>query len=162
MPMMDAYIPEGALHPEAEQQLLADLTDLLLVHEGADPENAFARSIAWIFLNRPAEVFVAGVPARAPHYRMVCAVPEGQFDHERRQAIVAAVTERVLNAEEGAHPRDPSRVWVITSEIPDGTWGGGGRIVSLADIAGLALGDPERGRRHAEHRLGLRREVQQV
>jgi hypothetical protein len=47
------------------------------------------------------------------------------------------------------------RVWVFTPEIPDGTWGGGGRIVNLADIATFSTGDPERGRRYAEERLAL-------
>jgi hypothetical protein len=49
------------------------------------------------------------------------------------------------------------RVWVFTNEVPDGTWGGGGRIVTLADIAGLVLGDPEQGRRYAEATLAARR-----
>ncbi len=153
MPMLDAHIPAGALTPKSEARLLADLTDILLVHEGADPTNAVARAIAWVFLHRPAEVYVAGAPAEAPRYRFVASVPEGQFDAERRQAIVEAVTERVLDAEEGAHPRDPMRVWVFTPEIPDGTWGGGGRIVHLADIAGAVMGDVDAGRRHAEQRL---------
>jgi phenylpyruvate tautomerase PptA (4-oxalocrotonate tautomerase family) len=157
MPMLDAYIPEGALTPEAEKALLSDLTDLLLAHEGADPENPIARSIAWVFLHRPTAVYVAGEPAAEPRYRIVASVPEGQFDPERRQAIVAAVTARVLDAEGDSRPRDPSRVWVFTNEIPDGTWGGAGRIVTLADIATMVTGDPERGRRHAEQRLALSR-----
>jgi phenylpyruvate tautomerase PptA (4-oxalocrotonate tautomerase family) len=157
VPMLDAYIPEGALTPEAEQALLSDLTDLLLVHEGADPGNPVARSIAWVFLHRPAAVYVAGAPAAEPRYRIVASVPEGQFDPERRQAIVSAVTDRVLEAEGDSRPRDPSRVWVFTNEIPDGTWGGAGRIATLADIATLVTGDAERGRRIAEQRLALSR-----
>ena len=39
MPMLDAYIPEGALSEAAEERLLAELTDLLIVNEGADPSN---------------------------------------------------------------------------------------------------------------------------
>jgi hypothetical protein len=46
---------------------------------------------------------------------------------------------------------------VFASEAPDGTWGGGGRIARLADIAGLVLGDPEKGRAYAEKRLAGRR-----
>jgi phenylpyruvate tautomerase PptA (4-oxalocrotonate tautomerase family) len=159
MPMLDAYIPEGALSDEAEKQLLSRLTDLLIRHEGADPANPVVRSIAWVFLHRPEAVFVAGEPAAAPRYRFVASVPEGQFDDERRQAIVEAVTEAVLDAEDGAHPRDPMRVWVFTNEVPEGTWGGGGRIVTLADIAGLALGDADKGREYAERTLGARRGV---
>lgn len=152
MPMLDITIPEGALGPEAEEALLARLTDLLLHHEGADPENPAARSLAWVFLHRPARLFVAGAPATLPHYRVVASVPEGQFDDQRRAAMVAAVTEAVLDAEEGKRPRDPRRVWVFANEIPEGTWGGAGRIHRLADIAGLVLGE-EKGRLYAEARL---------
>jgi phenylpyruvate tautomerase PptA (4-oxalocrotonate tautomerase family) len=159
MPMLDAFIPEGALSAEAEKQLLSNLTDILLRHEGADPSNPAARSIAWVFLHRPASVFVAGEPAEEPRYRIVASVPEGQFDDERRQAIVEAVTEAILDAEDGAYTRNPLRVWVFANEIPDGTWGGGGRIVTLADIVGFVTGDAEQGRQHAEKRLAARRDV---
>jgi phenylpyruvate tautomerase PptA (4-oxalocrotonate tautomerase family) len=156
MPMLDAYIPEGALSAEAEKALMARLTDLLLEHEGADPSNETARSIAWVFLHR-IDVFVAGAPADEPRYRFVPSVPEGQFNPDRRQAIVEAITEAVLDAEEGSRPRDPMRVWVFPTEVPDGTWGGGGRIVTLADIAGLVMGDSEKGREYADRTLGERR-----
>jgi phenylpyruvate tautomerase PptA (4-oxalocrotonate tautomerase family) len=157
MPMLDAFIPEDALTAEAEQQLLSNLTDILLRNEGADPNNPAVRSIAWVFLHRPAKVFVGGEPAAEPRYRIVASVPEGQFDDERREATVAEITAAVLDAEGGAYERDPMRVWVFTSEVPDGTWGGAGRINRLADIAGLAMGDPEKGREYAERRLAERR-----
>ena len=157
MPMLDAHIPEGALSPAAEERLLADLTDLLITHEGADPTNPQVRSIAWLFVHRPAAVYVAGTPADAPRYRFVASVPEGQYDPDRRQAMVASITDAVLDAEDGAHDRDPSRVWVFTPEIPDGTWGALGGIVTLADIATFATGDAERGRAYAEQRLAQRR-----
>jgi phenylpyruvate tautomerase PptA (4-oxalocrotonate tautomerase family) len=156
MPMLDAYIPQGALAPDAEARLLSDLTDKLIVNEGADPTNPAVRSIAWVFLHRPETVFVAGAPADAPRYRFVASVPEGQYDPERRQAMVQDITEAVLDAEQGAYERDPFRVWVFTPEVPEGTWGGGGRVVGLADIATFATGDPERGREYADERLGLR------
>jgi phenylpyruvate tautomerase PptA (4-oxalocrotonate tautomerase family) len=153
MPMLDAHIPAGALEPAAEEALLAKLTDMLIVNEGADPSNPQVRSIAWLFVHRPETVFVAGSRASAPRYRFVASVPEGQYDTERRKAMVRDITEAVLDAVQGAHERDPMRVWVFTPEIPDGTWGGGGRIVTLADIATFSTGDPERGRRYAEERF---------
>jgi phenylpyruvate tautomerase PptA (4-oxalocrotonate tautomerase family) len=157
MPQLDAYIPAGALAPDAERDLIAELTDLLIRHEGADPTNETVRSIAWVFVHRPEEVYVGGRPAAAPRYRFVASVPEGQFNAERRQALTEAITEAVLDAEGGAHPRDPMRVWVFTLEVPEGAWGGGGRVVGLADIAGLALGDPEAGREYAERVFAERR-----
>jgi phenylpyruvate tautomerase PptA (4-oxalocrotonate tautomerase family) len=156
--MLDAYIPEGALPAEAEQHLISRLTDLLLEHEGADPRDPTARSLAWVFVHRPAAVFVAGEPAAAPRYRFVASVPEGQYDDDRRAAIVADVTAAVLDAEDGAHPRDPQRVWVFANEVPDGNWGGGGRVMRLGDIVGHVIGDADAGRRYAEERLAARRE----
>jgi phenylpyruvate tautomerase PptA (4-oxalocrotonate tautomerase family) len=142
MPMLDAYIPAGALAPDAEEQLLARLTDLLIENEGADPSNPKVRSIAWLFVHRPEAVFVAGAPATAPRYRFIASVPEGQYDPDRRKAMVRDITDAVLDAEAGAHERDPGRVWVFTPEVPDGTWGALGRVVTLADIATFATGDP--------------------
>jgi phenylpyruvate tautomerase PptA (4-oxalocrotonate tautomerase family) len=162
MPMLDAFIPEGVLSAEAEKQLLSNLTDILLRNEGADPNNPTVRSIAWIFLHRPAEVFVGGEPAAEPRYRIVASVPEGQFDDERRKSTVEEITAAVLDAEAGAYERDPMRVWVFTNEVPDGTWGGAGRINRLADIAGLALGDLDKGREYAEKRLAERHAAELV
>jgi phenylpyruvate tautomerase PptA (4-oxalocrotonate tautomerase family) len=157
MPMLDAYIPAGALAPEAEEQLLARLTDLLIKNEGADPTNPQVRSIAWVFVHRPEAVFVAGAPAGTPRYRFIASVPEGQYEPERRDAMVREITEAVLDAEAGAYERDPGRVWVFTPEVPEGTWGALGQVVTLADIATFALGDADRGRRYAEERLAGRR-----
>ena len=157
MPQLDAYIPAGALTPDAERDLMAKLTDMLIRNEGADPTNETVRSIAWLFVHRPETVYVAGKPAEAPRYRFIASVPEGQFNPERRQAMVTDITEAVLDAEQGRYDRDPMRVWVFALEVPEGTWGGAGRIVGLADIAGLALGDPEAGREYAERVFAERR-----
>jgi phenylpyruvate tautomerase PptA (4-oxalocrotonate tautomerase family) len=101
-------------------------------------------------------VLHAGEEPVAPHYRVIASVPEGQFDDERRASMVAAVTEAILAAEDGRYDADPLRIWVFANEIPEGTWGGGGRIARLADIAGLVIGDPEQGRAYAERRLAGR------
>jgi phenylpyruvate tautomerase PptA (4-oxalocrotonate tautomerase family) len=154
MPMLDAYIPEGALHPADEKELVAKLTDILLEWEGADPTNPVARSIAWVFLHRPTEVYVAGEVPDEPRYRIVASVPEGQLDAQRRQGMVEAVTKAVLDAEPEGRSSDPFRVWVFASSVPEGTWGGGGRIVSLADIVTFVLdGDAAAGEAHAKRRL---------
>ncbi len=151
MPMLDAYIPEGALSSADEEALLARLTDILLTWEGADPTNAVARSLAWVFLYRPAAVYVAGLPATAPHYRFVATVPEGQLDDARRAGMVAAVTHAVAEVDIGCDTA--ARTWVFTTEVPDGNWGARGEIFTLARIAGTVMGDEAAGAAHAERRL---------
>lgn len=157
MPMLDAYIPDGALSPAAEEKLLGELTDILLRHEGVDPTNLNARALAWVFVHRPAKVWVAGQHATMPHYKFVTSVPEGQFTRERREGMIAAVTTAVLDAEQGVHPRMPQRVWVLTPEVPEGSWGYNGEIYGLAQIAGFVLEDEDRGKAYAEPILAQRR-----
>lgn len=160
MPMLDITIPEGALSQKAEHALMSRLTDLLLEGEGVDHTNPIARSLAWVFLHRPAQMFVAGLPADdLPRYRVVASVPEGKFDDESRNLMVATITEAVLDAEEGARQRDPMRVWVFTREIPEGTWGGNGRINRLADIVGFVRNNVEEGRRYAERIFAKRSQM---
>jgi phenylpyruvate tautomerase PptA (4-oxalocrotonate tautomerase family) len=137
MPLMDVYIPEGALSPDAERELLARATDLLLEHEGIDPANEMARHLSWVFVHRP-EVYVAGAKPRSPRYRFICQVPEGQYNDERRAAMTAGLTQAVADAENGAWPHPEFRVVVFTCEVPEGWWGGAGRILRLADIYELA------------------------
>jgi phenylpyruvate tautomerase PptA (4-oxalocrotonate tautomerase family) len=157
MPQLDAYIPAGSLSPDAERDLFAKVTDLLIRHDGADPTDETVRSIAWVWVHRPEKVYVGGKPAEAPRYRFVASLPEGQFNAERRQAMTEEITEAVLDAEQGTHPRDPMRVWVFTLEVPEGTWGGGGRVMGLGDMAGLGLGDAEAGREYAKRVFAERR-----
>ncbi len=153
MPMIDAFIPENALAPQAEQQLIREVTDLVIKHEVGDLTNERARSAAWLSLHRPA-VFVGGSPAAQPRYRFIVSVPEGQFDAERRQAITGEITAALANAE--GHPLDEvkARVWVILLEIPDGAWGARGRVNRLPDILTSFFG--EQGRALAMERLGKR------
>jgi len=159
--MLDVYIPEGALTTDVEDHLVARLTDLLLAHEGVKPTNPRARALAWVWIHRPARVFVAGAPAHRPRYKLVPQVPEGQYDDERRAAMVADATAAVLDAEEQmGRSRATSMIWVFPTEIPDGTWAGGGQIVRLGDIAGHVLGSPEKGRSYAQQRLAARRHQQ--
>lgn len=153
MPMIDAFIPENALTPRAEQELFSTVTDLVVKHEIGDSSNERARNAAWIFVHRP-KVFVAGAPATAPRYRFIVSVPEGQLDNDRRQAITAEITEAVAKAENGQLEDIKGRVWVITAEVPDGAWGARGRIVRLPDILSSLLG--ENGREAALERLGQR------
>ena len=104
MPQLDAHIPQGALREDAERDLIAKLTDIRIQHEGADTTNETVRSIAWVFVTRPETVYVAGAPADAPRYRFVASVPEGQFNAERRQGIVEAITEAKRPAESKTPP----------------------------------------------------------
>ncbi|HVY43621.1 MAG TPA: Tautomerase enzyme [Hyphomicrobiaceae bacterium] len=155
MPMIDAFIPEGALTPEAEARLLKQLTDILLRAEGFDPSNEIAQSVSVIFVHRPAAVYVGGVQKTLPRYRIIPSVPEGQYSDESRKMLVKEVTEAFVQAEGGAFEDVAPRVWIFPTEVPDGQWGGRGVIRHLPDIQAFIAGEHERT--VGEERLARRR-----
>lgn len=155
MPMIDVTIPEGALKAEAEQRLLKELTDILIRAEGFSPDNKIAQNVTWLFLHRPAAVYVAGARSDTPRYRIVPTVPEGQYTDATREALVKDVTEAVVRADGGKYEDIAPHVWVFPTEVPDGQWGGRGVIRRLPEIQAM-LGAGEGGQRD-HHKVGQER-----
>lgn len=166
MPMLDAFIPEGALEPGSERRLVQNLTNTLLRWEGADPSDErirkHVRSIIWTFVHRP-KLYVGGEESTSeqPRYKFVVSLPEGQFDHASRAGLVAEFTDHVLNAEPAGRDRNPFRIWVFCNDVPEGSWGSGGKMLGLEDISSFVFGDVELGRLHAQTRLAASRAERQ-
>ncbi len=154
MPMLDAFIPEGALAPEAEANLLREITELLVRHEGVDPSNEKAHAVSLVFLHRPI-VYVAGAPATSRRYRFIPSLMEGFYDDERGSAVVRDMTEAVARAEGTTFEDVAPRAWMFPNEIPDGRWGGRGVIMRIGDFLAYAFGEKASAdgvRRFAERR----------
>ncbi|WP_019203571.1 tautomerase family protein [Tsukamurella sp. 1534] len=155
--MIDLNLPADALTPEREQQLVDELTTILVKAEGADPTNPVVRQIAWVVVNHTPIYAGGSLPAK-PHYRVIASVPEGQVNTlDRRQALVADVTAAVVKAEDSDDPDAHHRVWVFPLEIPEGHWGAGGTIMGLADIINTVIGDEETAAEVAERRIAISR-----
>ena len=155
MPMIDALIPENALRPEAEARLLKEMTEILIRAEGYEPDNEIAQSVSFLFLHRPAALLVGGAPSASPRYRIIPSVPEGQYTGAAREALVREITEAIARAEGVTFEQVAPRVWIFPTEIPDGQWGGAGRINRLPDIHARLAG--EHDRKTGEERLARRR-----
>jgi len=143
MPMIDALIPENALTPEAETRLLKEMTDILIRAEGYEADNEVAQRLSFLFLHRPAAVFVGGVQSPSPRYRIIPSVPEGQYTDASRITLVREITEAVARAEGVPLEEVAPRVWVFPTEIPEGQWGAAGGIHRLANIHARIAGEQE-------------------
>jgi len=148
MPMIDLTLPEDALDERARHDLLDELTRALLRWEGVGEGNPMGDAVTWGVIHpvAPGDWHVAHAPAPAdqPRYRVLVTVPEGALDDPKKEGLVAELTRKVLEAE--GSPIDLAsalRVWVFVNEVPDGHWGGAGRIFRLRDIAKMVMGDAE-------------------
>jgi phenylpyruvate tautomerase PptA (4-oxalocrotonate tautomerase family) len=158
MPMIDLTLPEDALDEAARHELLDTLTRTLLKWEGVGEDNPMGDAVTWGVLHPVApgdwHVAHARAPADQPRYRVLVTVPEGALDQPKKEGLVAELTRKVLEAE--GSPLDlPNalRVWVFIHEVPDGHWGGAGRIFRLRDIAKMVMGDAEAVLKETDERL---------
>ena len=155
MPMIDALIPENALTPEAEARLLKEMTDILIRAEGYEPDNEIAQRLSFLFLHRPAAIFVGGAPSTSPRYRITPSVPEGQYTAAARATLVREITAAIARAEGVTFEQIAPRVWIFPTEIPEGQWGAAGAIHTLPDIHARIAG--EHDRQTGRERLARRR-----
>ncbi|WP_446900575.1 tautomerase family protein [Burkholderia sp. YIM B11467] len=160
MPMIDVAIPESALAQPAEAQLMSELTEILIRHEGLDPSDPRVRDVTWIFVHRPAAVYRSGELAPAPIYRIVPTVPEGQYTDAARAGLIADVTAAVARAEGVPLDAIASRVWVLPTEIDDGCWGSRGVVRRLPDIMEYFGGATLRSL--GEQRLAIKRQADAI
>lgn len=141
MPLIDVIYQEGALSPNAQQQLTTTLWEKALRWEGIEVTDA-AASIAWVYLDeRPRRhVGVGGRLATQNIYRINVRVMVGFMDQERIKGMVRELTDAVLQAD--GTPGDDSgpRVFCIVEEVPSGTWSVDGAVwptVFTAEALGL-------------------------
>jgi len=139
MPMIDLPLPDGALDAPTRDRLVDDLLAVLLRWEGA-PDNERSKSLAWAFVHVADSITAASSPSGRHHYRVEVRTPHGALNDVRRAGLVAEVTALVLRAEgTPMSPDDAFRVWVILSEVAEGSWGAEGRIWRFADIVDFVL-----------------------
>ncbi|WP_049572301.1 tautomerase family protein [Nocardiopsis sp. SBT366] len=140
MPMIRLTCPAGALTEQGRADVQRDLAAALLQWEGA-PDTDFFRAQAWSYLEElPAGAQTTSGDAE-PRFLVNVTVPQGALSERRRAGLVQNATRIVLEAA-GLAQDQALRVWVLIHEQPEGTWGAGGSIVRLADLAAMAGGGP--------------------
>src|ERR671918_1486430 len=145
MPIIEMYVPQGALDVATKRRLHERVGRQVLEVEGASYDTSpLARELTWMFIREAPEGSwsVGGEPLTGdsePRFFTRVSTPQGALDDERRAEIVARVHEELA----AALGRDPGKLhhfcWIGESY----TASGGGTIVSFAELMGLLGLDPE-------------------
>ncbi|MCB0830523.1 MAG: tautomerase family protein [Solirubrobacterales bacterium] len=148
MPLMELTYQEGAITPEARDQLVEDLTTNLLKAEGA-PNTEFFRSVTWVLINeRPAQLTYAGDRPGAGVVKLDVVTPEGALNDERRGQMIQAGTATIRDAF-GIADQDALKVWVLCRDVVDGGWGAGGNVIHYKELVEIAKAQREAAKAEA-------------
>ena len=127
MPLIDLELPADAV-PARAGELVDELTASLLRARGV-PDTPTSRAQVWTFL-RPGALFVGGAPAAGPRYVVRVAVVQGGVGDASRARMVEEMTASVVRHTDLGEA-EADRVWVLSEEVAEGSWGAGGEIVRL-------------------------------
>jgi phenylpyruvate tautomerase PptA (4-oxalocrotonate tautomerase family) len=164
MPVIRITCPEKALTAEQKAQLAPLLTDGAMGQE-IDPVTDVGRDVTALMFNEIADhhCFIGGKPVEKPKHPgdtfwlVETIVAAGFFDQARREAVQAAIKKAFVTAlgddgevleQDGVRvsPKYLVRLYSLIIEIPEGSWGVGGRTSSAVEIGKLAGTDPSRKR----------------
>ena len=141
--MIDLTFVRGSLESEALNRLTDELVAVLLRAERA-PDTEFLRQNTLVYLHPldAEQVSVGGRGEGEPRFRVELTVFGGALDKSRKEQLVADVHAAVTTAA-GIDPKGPRafHVWTLIYEVPEGNWGGGGKVIYQSDVKGLRADD---------------------
>lgn len=147
MPNILVKVPKGAFPGEAAAKLLREITNAAATAEQIPAEQKY-RVTSWVVVDEvePRLFAVAGidmsehiVPCIAVVY-----VPEGVLDDTSRTLYLKLMHDAFKNSMPASETRRLATS-VILNTVVDGTWGGNGMMLHLADLAKSA------GYKHLQH-----------
>lgn len=136
MPLLQIHLPKESFTGRQKQQFAQNATQILLTLEGM-ANNPKAQNLSWVQFCEFAsdDFYMAGHSVEKPHYRIEIKVFQGTMNADKKQQLTAQLTELILEIEGTDHNLlNAARVWVMIEEVPDGNWGGAGKIYRIADL----------------------------
>lgn len=136
MPMIDIFLPDNALPPDADRKLGEGLTLVLLRAEGVPNPAPFHLQNTAAFLHRlPASAVQTAAESNAAAVRIQVVTPPNALKREGQKQFTKEATDLVQSlANEGTE----LRVWVILTEAAEGGWGIAGTAFGIAEFTALA------------------------
>ena len=147
MPNIILHVPKGALPVEARKALLREVTEAAAKAERipADPKY---RATTWVVLHEVDDgMFAVGGADISAHVLPCIAVihvPQGVLDEPLR-ALYAELMHVAFTKAIATNETRRLATSVILHEVPDGSWGGSGKVWTLVDMAKAA------GYEHLQH-----------
>jgi phenylpyruvate tautomerase PptA (4-oxalocrotonate tautomerase family) len=145
MPMIDVYAVAGTF-PD-KHALAVDLAAAVKEVEQV-PNIAMFRKNTAAFVHDLGPDALANVDGDTNYVRVQVLTNAGALDRQKQLAVVARLTDLVVEAADDEQLRD--RTWVLLTEAPDGGWGLWGHAhtnealvaAARAEIAGAQAGPP--------------------
>jgi len=134
MPVIDVIYPAGALSPQAQEAVAAQLTDTLMEIEGTKGIAAIAAGTWLILTEAPANTIAVGGKFAPGRYRVRIDMPVATLDQPKKAELIRRVTDILLQIDGITEPdaAQRARIYCLINEIPDGGWGFAGISITKA------------------------------
>ncbi|MEO8607292.1 MAG: tautomerase family protein [Chloroflexota bacterium] len=134
MPVINVTYPAGALNPESQAAVAAQLTDAVMDIEGTKGIAAIAAG-TWLILHEaPANTIAVGGKFAPGRYHVKIDLPVAALDLPKKAELIRRITDILLQIDGVQQPDDAqrARIYCLINEIPDGGWGFAGIAITKA------------------------------
>ena len=136
MPMIDLFVPQGALPAETLTALAGRIVAAVHAEEGYTGSH-FAACVSWTYVHEiPLGRLLMGTePCRVPIWRVEIATPADSLDTAAKARLGREIARLVLTAEGTTYDAaQAGRVWCLFRDPSEGEWFAGEHVASAAGI----------------------------
>ena len=144
MNLLEIFVPRGLLSSEQRGRLAHGIVSELLNENGSPADlTERARALTHVIVHEPESWWAGGRPVSAetdPRYIVRITVPGGHLTSAMRDALVARVTRTLgeMDPSPESLTTEP-RAWVQIIEVPDGSLGAFGQVISTHDVIKMVV-----------------------
>jgi len=135
MPHIQVTAPESDLTQTQKDALMSEISNAVLIAEGAPIDDVGAQSLVWAYFDeRPkAGIYVGGKNLAEPPFRVAITTPQGALNETSRESLAANIG-RIIDQYVGVFADGRLNHWTMFFEVSEGSWTGGGQVFPLAGI----------------------------
>ncbi|GAA3921174.1 hypothetical protein [Litoribacillus peritrichatus] len=134
MPLINVTAPKGAFNSTTQNEFMTEITNAVLIAEGASPEDSGANALAWAYFKEHPEgsIYVGKQhPDKVPLLIRIT-TPKGGLTLEARIQLADTISS-IVNKYIGVYEGKLNH-WLLMDEINEGGWAGNGHVFSIDDV----------------------------
>lgn len=133
MPHIQVTAQRGTFDQATQNKFMQEITQAVLIAEGANPQDPGALSLAWAYFNEhdQGDVYIGGENIATPPVLVQVTTPAGALNQAGRNSLAQSVA-TIVNDFVGSFD-DRLNHWLLSNEIDPGSWASG-NVFSIEDV----------------------------
>ena len=134
MPLIRVTAQEGTFDKATQNKFMKEITDAVLIAEGANPQDSGAQSLAWAYYAEQAkgDLYIGNQNIDSAPVLIRVTTPKGALNQAANNALAKSIN-AIVSDFIGAYENRLNH-WLLMDEIPETGWASNGVVFSIDDV----------------------------